>query len=343
MRFKNLLLSSFVFLAVSCEKKPQTENKPPLIDKGKGVFITNEGTFGWGYASVSYYRCDSNTIYEDIFNTVNHRHLGDVCQSMYIYNDKAYIIVNNSQKIEIVDVNTFVSAGSITGLRSPRYFLPVSASKAYVSDMYSNTLSVINLNTNTKTGDIVFPGSSEEMVLANNKVYITNTLKPYLFIADPATDQITDSIHLSYGTLSVKQDNNGKLWVMCMGNANDHTPAALYKINPVNKAIETSIGFSSPLNAWNKLKMNKTHDTLYFTNNGVFRMKSTDSQLPSDTFIKSNGRNFYGLGISPFDGNIYISDALDYVQKGKVYIYSNNGILLRNFNAGIIPGDFIFY
>ena len=42
-------------------------------------------------------------------------------------------------------------------------------------------------------------------------------------------------------------------------------------------------------------------------------------------------------------GNIYISDAIDYSQKGKIYIFTSRGILLNSFNAGIIPGGFYFY
>jgi hypothetical protein len=40
---------------------------------------------------------------------------------------------------------------------------------------------------------------------------------------------------------------------------------------------------------------------------------------------------------------IYVSDAIDYVQKGKVYIYKPDGILSNSFSAGIIPGEFYFY
>jgi len=343
MRFTIIPLFLLFFFFTACEKKPQDNNQPPLIEKGKGVFILNEGNFQWGNASVSYYRTDNNTLYDDIFNTINNRHLGDVCQSMYIYNDKAYIIVNNSQKIEVVDVNTFQSISTINGLASPRYFLPVSQTKAYVSDMSSNAVSIIDLNTNTKTGEIPCSGSNEEMLLLNNKVYITNTSTSYLYIADALTDHITDSIHLSYGTVSVKLDNTAKLWVLCMGNQADHTNAALYKVNPANNSIELSLPFTTPLNVWNKIKMNQNCDTMYFSNGNVFRMKTTDNQLPHDTLIKSGNRNFYGLGVDPGNGYLYISDAIDYVQEGKIYVYSPNGDFIKTFNAGIIPGEFCFY
>lgn len=342
MRHLRFYLFVLSLILLSCEKTP-VNNPVPLIQQGKGVFIINEGNYGGGNGSVSYYRTDSNKIYNDIFNTVNHRPLGDVCQAMYIYDNKGYIIVNNSQKIEIVDINNFQSTATISGLTSPRCFLPVNAAKAYVSDMYSNSISIINLVSDSKSGVIPCHGSTEEMLILSNKVYLANTEKEYLYIIDPATDRITDSIHLSYGPVSVKSDKNNKLWVMCMGNYRDNTAACLYRIAPESKTIEKSYPFPTYLNVWNKIKMNPGKDTLYFTNGSIFRMSIADSNLPPDPFINSAGRNFYGMGIDPGTGNVYVSDAIDYVQKGKIYIFSANGSLLKSFNAGIIPGEFCFY
>ena len=94
-------------------------------------------------------------------------------------------------------------------------------------------------------------------------------------------------------------------------------------------------------NPW-RLKMNGSNDTLYFLNNGVFRMAISETTLPASVFIAQDGRNFYGIGINPHNGNIYIADAIDYVQRGKIYIYHPNGTQMDSFLAGIIPGDFYF-
>ena len=49
---------------------------------------------------------------------------------------------------------------------------------------------------------------------------------------------------------------------------------------------------------------------------------------------------FYGLTINPVNGEIYVSDAVDYVQSGTVLRYSQDGELLDTFNVGINPGSF---
>ena len=64
--------------------------------------------------------------------------------------------------------------------------------------------------------------------------------------------------------------------------------------------------------------------------------------IPDQPFIPSNDHLFYGLGISP-RGNIFVSDAVDYVQDGWVYQYhQTSAALIKTYRAGRIPGSFCF-
>ncbi|MBK6410851.1 MAG: hypothetical protein IPF78_14360 [Flavobacteriales bacterium] len=83
-------------------------------------------------------------------------------------------------------------------------------------------------------------------------------------------------------------------------------------------------------------------DTLYYLNGGAYRMAITDSSLPVAAFVPADGRNLYALGVDPVDGTIYLSDAIDYVQRGMIYRYRPDGSLLNTFHAGTIPGSFCF-
>ena len=137
---KYLFFVGALFLTLSsCVKdQPTEEEESALITSGNGVYIINEGNFQFGNASVSYYDVDTKTLKEDIYKTANSIALGDVAQSMAVLNNKAYIVVNNSSKIEVVNAQTFVSVATIAGLPSPRYFLAVNNAKAYVSDYKAN-------------------------------------------------------------------------------------------------------------------------------------------------------------------------------------------------------------
>jgi len=91
-----------------------------------------------------------------------------------------------------------------------------------------------------------------------------------------------------------------------------------------------------------RLAINSGGDTLYFLNNGVFQMPVTSSAIPEIAFIPSAGL-FYGLGIDPVNGNIFVSDAVDFVQNGWVYRYDQTtGALLNSYSVETIPGSFCF-
>jgi DNA-binding beta-propeller fold protein YncE len=345
MTFKKIAFISIgLVLFASCESdKPDVKPKTPFTSStGTGVFIINEGNYQWGNSSVSYYKFSDESVNEDIFESVNQRPLGDVGQSMEIFNGKAYVIVNNSGKIEVVDPSDFKSLGSITGLISPRYFLGINSSKAYVTDLFSNSISVINLNSDAKVKEIPCNGWTEELCLVNEKAFVTNLNSSYLYIIDTNTDLMADSILVGYGSNSIKIDKNGKLWVLCGGNGNS-IPGTIHRIDPATEQVELSMTFTNTSQSPWKLDINGSRDTLFYLNNGVFNLPITQASLPAQSLIPQSGFLFYGLGVDPASGTIYVSDAIDYVQKGKVFRYKPDGTLINSFKVGISPGEFYFH
>jgi YVTN family beta-propeller protein len=332
-----------IVLAIGC-KKDGPENS--LIGKitigGNGVLIANEGNFQFGNASLSYYNPSNDSIVKDVFQPANGRPLGDVLQSISIFNGKLYLVVNNSGKVEVINSKTFVSVATINGLTSPRYFLPVSNAKAYISDLTSGAISIVDLSTNFISGQIPCKGWTEEMVLVYGKVFATNRRSDKLFVISSQTDQITDSISVGYGANSIRQDKNGNLWVLTSGKTEENISAKLSCINPLSNKIEKSFTFKSSADEPWKLRINGTNDTLYFLNKGVFRCSILENELPITPFIPQDSKNFYGLGINPNSGELFVADAIDYVQKGKIYHYKPDGTFLGTFLGGIIPGDFYF-
>lgn len=92
---------------------------------GRGLFISNEGNFTYGNASLCYYDItDSQLVTDpdgdnDIFLSANGIPLGDVAQSVTAYGNTVYVVVNNSGVIFAIDRNTAKITGTIRGLTSP--------------------------------------------------------------------------------------------------------------------------------------------------------------------------------------------------------------------------------
>ena len=80
----------------------------------------------------------------DVFSTVNNVPLGDVGQSMTTHMGMGYIAVNNSGKVEVINLANMSSEGTITGLGSPRYVLVINHTTAYVSDMSSGLITAFD-------------------------------------------------------------------------------------------------------------------------------------------------------------------------------------------------------
>ncbi|WP_317898267.1 YncE family protein [Aurantibacillus circumpalustris] len=340
MKNNFFILVLVLFLASCVKDKPETLVQPPVqLTNSKKVYIVNEGPFQNGNGSISLYDSGSNEVVENFYETQNQSQLGNIAQSLNYFNGSYYIVVNNSKKIIVCD-KEFKKKTEITGLNSPRYILPITNQKAYVSDLYANSISIINLNTNAITGSIPCSGKTEKMTLLYNKAYITNTDRDHVYVVNVLSDKIEDSVFVGAGASSVALDANDQVWVLASGNYGISS-GRLSKINPATNKVDFFVNFEltdSPFN----LCLNAKKDTLYFLNKSVYRMSVKEMSLPASHFIASGTKNFYGLGVNPNDYSIYVSDALDYSQRSQIYIYHADGSPKHNFKAGIISNSFYF-
>ena len=139
----------------------------------RGLFIANEGTFTYANSSLSYYDMETNNVLNNVFFMVNGVPLGDVCQSLMKQDTSLYIVVNNSKYIYKVDARTITYQAKITGFTSPRYMLSVGGNKAYVSDLESTGIWVLNLEDLSKTF-IETGNTTEAMVKVGDEVFVSN-------------------------------------------------------------------------------------------------------------------------------------------------------------------------
>lgn len=344
MRRRLLCIYGCLLLGLIACKDDDGIEAVSIPSEQRQLFVLNEGNFQFGNASLSIYDIANKERTNFLFQANNSgRPIGDVVQSMKIIEDKGYIVVNNSAKIEVVDMQNFKSLGAIAPLNSPRYILPLSIQKAYVSDLYEGKISVIDLQDLSITGAIHTGGWTEAMELVGDKAFVCHMDSAQLLVINTLTNQIIDRISTPIEPQHIRKDINDNLWISCSGGFNEGI-SALVQINPDNHRILKKLEASSLDQSIGELELNAAGDQLYYLDvGGLFRISIEDNALSEEALIKEDGRLFYGLGLDPVTDEIYISDAIDFQQNGVIFRFDKNGSEIDFFRSGIIPGDFVFY
>ncbi len=317
---------------------------------GSGLFITNEGNFQYGNATLSYYDPTTRSVENEVFFRANGMKLGDVAQSMTIRDGVGWIVVNNSHVIFAIDIDTFKEVGRITGLTSPRYIHFLSDEKAYVSQIWDNRIFIVNPERFEITGSIECPdmavasGSTEQMVQYGKYVYVNGwSHQNRILKIDTETDRVVGELTVGIHPTSLVLDRNNKLWTITDGGYGGspygHEAPALYRIDAETFRVEKHFALSLG-DKPSEVQLNGAKDRLYWINDDIWAMDVDAERLPVRPFLDARGTKYYGLTVNPHNGDVYIADAIDYQQQGIVYRYTADGEWVDEFYVGIIPGAF---
>jgi hypothetical protein len=346
-----MLVSGLFFTSCSDD-----DNEPdfPLGAYDNGLLILNQGNFGGGNSSISYLSTDLIDFQLNAYGAVNPNiPLGDTGQDIGFYQDKAFVVMNFSETIQVLNRYTLAHIATIsTGLKNPRY-ITFSNGKGFVTnwgdptDVTDDYVAVLDLSNYTITTSISVVEGPERILEENGKIYVAH-LGGYgygnsISIINASNNTVSGTIAVGDLPNAMFTENN-ILYVLGGGKAawtNDETLGTLTKIDLSNNAILGTFNFSDGEHPSNLVEEN---GKMYYTIDGaIYTASITATALPSSSIFSTNPQGVYGVySFAVKEDKIYVGDALDFNSNGKIYIYSLTGTVLHEQTVGIIPAGFHF-
>lgn len=337
MKRNYFLAIGLLFLGLSTQA--QTE----YVD---GTLVLNEGNMGTSQGSVSFIDA-SGTVTSTIFQTANSvEELGDVAQGMATDGESTLIMLNNSNKVEVVDAKTFVSIATIDeGVILPRYAV-IHDGLAYVTcwgnEETGAYLAVIDMETFEVDHTVALSSGVEQIYAHEGKLYVLHmggfSTNSIMSVYDIAAETVEEVIVGDSPSEMVFHDNyayiisQGQSWA---------TPPLEPTFDRVNLTTHEVEGLTD-LDDSNSYKfIAKYEDTFYVKVSADIYTFDTTTQTLSDEAVISSDITTWGgaYGMSIIGDKIYLADAKDYVSAGDVLVYSLDGVLENTYQVGIIPNN----
>ena len=343
-----------------------------------GMYLVNEGNMGSNKCTLDYLDYTEGIYMRNIYperNPTVVKELGDVGNDVQIYGNKLYIIVNCSNKVEVLDARTGVRIKQIE-IPNCRYIC-FRREHAYVSSYVAGVLidpnaplgAVFKIDTaSLQVVDKVTVGyQPEEMVVLGDYLYVANsggyrvpyydnTVSVVEFEGFRQEQQIVVGLNLH----RIKADKYGKLWVSSRGNYNDiYSP---YGSVPSNLfVLDKRVGYNEMIltDTINVPCSNMAihGDSLYLYSHdydnitqqstltyGIINIKT--KKVVSKNFITDGTEKEikmpYGISIHPETGDIYVTDAKNYVSTGTLSCYNKEGKRKWRVSTGDIPAHMVY-
>lgn len=337
----------------------------------RGFYLVNEGNMGSNKCTLDYFDYFTGLYARNFYAERNPhvvKELGDVGNDIGIYGSKLYVVVNCSHKVEIMDAYSGARLGQvdIPNCRYIRFY----RGKAYVSSYVGPVLidpsapkgAIFEVDTTSfaVTRKVSVGYQPEEMEILDDYMYVANsggyrapnydnTVSVVQMVDFKQVQQIPVGINLH----RLKKDRYGKLWVTSRGDYQTR-PSRLYVMQKkpgYNQMVVTdtlAIACSNMAffgdymyyyaTEWNNFSASNT------ISYGIIDVRT--KQVLADNFISDGTEHDitipYGIAIHPETGDIFITDAKNYVSSGTLYCFSQQGKKKWSVRTGDIPAHITF-
>lgn len=338
-----------------------------------GMYLLNEANMGSNKSSIDYVDFRNAYYVRNIYAERNPevvKELGDVGNDIQIYGNKLYAVINCSHKVEVMDVRTCKRIGQVD-IPNCRY-IRFAKGKAYVSayvgpvaiDPNAQLGAVYEVNTASLavTRKVTVGYQPDELEVLGEYLYVANSggyrapdYDSTVSVVEIYGMKQIQKIPVGINLHRIRKDRYGKLWVTSRGDYNT-IPSRLYVLDRKDKNSKEMVvkdTLDIPCS-----EMYIQGDSLYFysvewnkqterntVTYGIIDVRT--GQLVTDHFITDGTEQDivipYGICVHPTTGDIYVTDAKNYVSSGVLHCYDRHGKKKWSVRTGDIPAHMAFY
>lgn len=338
-----------------------------------GMYLLNEANMGSNKSSIDYVDFRNAYYVRNIYAERNPevvKELGDVGNDIQIYGNKLYAVINCSHKVEVMDVRTCKRIG-LVDIPNCRY-IRFAKGKAYVSayvgpvaiDPNAQLGAVYEVDTASLavTRKVTVGYQPDELEVLGEYLYVTNSggyrapdYDSTVSVVEIYGMKQIQKIPVGINLHRIRKDCYGKLWVTSRGDYNT-IPSRLYVLDRKDKNSKEMVvkdTLDIPCS-----EMYIQGDSLYFysvewnkqterntVTYGIIDVRT--DQLVTDHFITDGTEQDivipYGICVHPTTGDVYVTDAKNYVSSGVLHCYDRHGKKKWSVRTGDIPAHMAFY
>ena len=338
-----------------------------------GMYLLNEGNMGSNKATIDYLDFCKGIYIRNIYGERNPnviKELGDVGNDIQVYGNRLYAVINCSHKVEVMDLYTCRRIGQID-IPNCRY-IRFHGDKAYISsyvgpvsiDPNAQLGAIFEVDTATLrvTRKVTVGYQPEEFEIIDNYIYVANSggyrapdYDSTLSVVNLTDFRQVKKIPVCVNPHRVRKDQCNRLWITSRG---DHKEVSqqlvcfqplhptLYTLHHISPSEMVIIGDSMYYYGahWSDETMSNqiTYGVFNIQNSLPFREGAgVGSSLITDK-TEQNIKIPYGIQVNPYNGDIYITDAKNYVSSGQLHCYSREGKRKWSVRTGDIPAHMCF-
>ena len=333
-----------------------------------GIYLVNQGNQGSNKARLDFLNFHNGFYIRDVFTEYNPevvKGLGDTGNDVQVYKGKVFVVVNGSHKVEIMDAYSMKRLAQVD-IPNCR-FIAFDGNHAYVTSYVAKdkealktqkgALYRIDLDTYKVTGQVTVGYQPEQLVIMDGKAYVANSggyVAGYdntVSVVDLKSMKVEYDIEVAVNLELMLVDAEGTIWVSSRGNYSDVSSTLNYLVKKGDKyelGGSVNVPVSSMALAGDKIYViGLTYIPPTWTPTATYNIVNVKTrELESGSFItdgtESGITTAFTVTVNPGNGDIYVTDAKDYVSSGTLHCYTGSGKHKWSVRTGDIPGHIAF-